>query len=276
MLRDILALIDGAAATEASLDAALILARLHNAHLGVTVLTERILIFDAGDPMGVYLPDADNSDEEHRAQLTAIRERMAGAPIWVDVRGYCDEPAALPGLANVEGRHADLVLIGANDDWRDRRLRRRVIEACLLGARVPILLHPASWHPVPIRHALLGWNGSAEAARAAKALIAIAEPGARVDVAIVDAGASFAPDSPPPGSDIVRHLACHGLVADIVPLASKGAGDIGTFLPQVALDRKADLLVAGGYGHSRFREILLGGATRKLIENSKIPILMAH
>ncbi|SDD89842.1 Ribosomal protein S18 acetylase RimI [Sphingomonas sp. YR710] len=273
MLSDILALVDGAAPTGAALDVALTLAQLHHAHLGVTVLTERFLIF--GDPMGLYSP-AYAGDEDHRAQLAAVRARMADAPIWVDVRGYCEDPAVLPGVANVEGRLADLVLIGANEDWSDQRLRRRVAEACLLGARVPILLPPSSWQPAPIRHAVLGWNGSAEAAQAAKALIAIAEPGAQVYVVIVDAGTSFMPGSSAPGNDIVRHLACHGLIADIVSLASKHDDEIEVLLQQETLGRKADLLVVGGYGHSRFRETLMGGTTRKLIENSAVPVLMAH
>ncbi len=274
MLRDILVLVDGDVPAGPTLDAAVTLGRLHNAHLGVTVLTGRQLIFDAFDPISVEYLDTE-SEERHRAQLADVRHAVAEAPIWVDVRGYCDEPAALPWLANVEGRHADLVLVGATDAWADQRVRRRVIEACLLGARTPVLLAPSAWQPVPIRHAVLGWNGSAEAAQAARAVIAIAEPGARIDVVVIDGETGFAPGGRTPGSDIARHLACHGLIADVVSLAST-EGHIATRLAQAALESGADLLALGGYGHSRFREIMLGGVTRALIETQPLPILMAH
>lgn len=274
MLRDILALVDGGAPAGPPLDGAVAFARLHQAHLGVTVLTERLLIFDGFDTMGLEYPDTE-SEELHRAQLAEVRRAVADAPIWVDVRGFCDEPAALPWLANVEGRHADLALVAAPDMWSDRRLRRRVIEGCLLGARTPVLLAPAVWQPTPVRYAVLGWNGSAEAAQAARALIALAEPGARIDVAVVDGDASFTPGGRPPGSDIVRHLACHGLISDIVPLESTD-GHIATRLMQAALETGADLLALGGYGHSRFRETILGGVTRALIETQPLPVLMAH
>lgn len=274
MLRDILALIDGEAPAGPPLDAAVALARLHNAHLGVTVLSERLLMFNDFDTMGLQYLDND-IDERHRARLADVRLAVADAPIWVDVRGFCEDPAALPWFANVEGRHADVVLIAAADGWANRGVRRRVVEGCLLGARAPVLLVPSSWRPAPIRHAVLGWNGSAEAAQAARALIAVAEPGARIDVAVVDGEAALTPGGRIPGSDIARHLACHGLIAETAPLTSTD-GHVATRLTQAALESGADLLALGGYGHSRFREIMLGGVTRALIETQPLPILMAH
>jgi len=78
-----------------------------------------------------------------------------------------------------------------------------------------------------------------------------------------------------PGADIALHLARHGVKATIETTVSAGIG-AGNALLSRASDLEADLLVMGAYGHSRVRELLLGGATRTVLESMTLPILMAH
>jgi nucleotide-binding universal stress UspA family protein len=76
------------------------------------------------------------------------------------------------------------------------------------------------------------------------------------------------------GDALVRHLAWHGIEARTV--RTKPSGSVGQALMAQAIDTGADLLVMGGYGHSRLRELVLGGVTRWMIDHGGLPVLVAH
>ncbi|AMK22930.1 MULTISPECIES: universal stress protein [Sphingomonadaceae] len=274
MLKDILAIIEGGDQSVPAIDDAVALAELHGAHLGLTVLTKRLLLIAAFDPMGYCWPEPER-EAEHAQHLADVRKRTARTTAPVDVRGLCDEPAVLPTLVNIEGRYADVVLVGPNPCWTDHRLRHHVVETTLLGSGAPMLLHPIGWIPAPVRHAILGWNASPEASRAARALIALAEPAARIDVLVIDAEPSANGHGPTPGSDIARHLTRHGFGVEVHARRSDGR-PVSEVLQSFAVMAKADLLAIGAYAHSRFHEVLFGGVTRDLLETERVPILMVH
>jgi nucleotide-binding universal stress UspA family protein len=78
-----------------------------------------------------------------------------------------------------------------------------------------------------------------------------------------------------PGADIALHLARHGVKAQIERTVSAGI-PVGEVLLSRVADLGADLIVMGAYGHSRAREVLLGGATRSVLRSMTVPILMSH
>ena len=78
-----------------------------------------------------------------------------------------------------------------------------------------------------------------------------------------------------PGADIARHLARHGAKVEVKRIASAQI-DIASTILSHAADASADLLVMGGYGHSRMREFLLGGVTREILASMTVPTLMSH
>src|SRR3546814_15971158 len=88
-------------------------------------------------------------------------------------------------------------------------LRRHITEA-LMFAGVPTMVMPATWKPAPITHVALGWNASLEAFRAARTLLDLGEPGAAVDVVIVDALDGYKSEQPVPGGQNARYLTRHG------------------------------------------------------------------
>jgi nucleotide-binding universal stress UspA family protein len=94
----------------------------------------------------------------------------------------------------------------------------------------------------------------------------------RVEVVTVNGGTS---DRNRPADDLARHLARHGIRAEQKSI-SHGDIDVANTLLSYAADVSADLLVMGGYGHSRLREIVLGGTTRRILQTMTIPVLMAH
>src|SRR5882672_4871789 len=78
-----------------------------------------------------------------------------------------------------------------------------------------------------------------------------------------------------PGADIGQHLARHGLTVEVKRIVATDTDVANTILSHAA-DSSADLLVMGGYGHSRLREFILGGATRGVLSSMTLPVLMSH
>lgn len=275
MLKDLLAIVDSAERAAPFLQNAVSLAERHGAHLTVVVLTSYPLVAVELAPFGsLFIPeDALASDE--RGKLTAVRSLLNRTGISFEVRGIREDVALIPRYAGIEGRYADLVLFGTADNYEIGWLRRRVIETEMLSAGSPLMILPTSMTPRPINHAVLGWNASPEAGRVARDLVGLAEPGARIDVVAVDPISTDGGHGAEPGSDIARHLARHDFKVDVhaLPSCNRPVADV---LQGFARMRNADLLAIGAFAHSRIREVISGGVTRDLIEESNLPILMSH
>jgi len=123
-----------------------------------------------------------------------------------------------------------------------------------------------------VEHAVLGWNGSREAARALADAMLILETHTRVSVVMVGEHPSFERRF---DLDIQTHLERHGVRAESVTI-DQDAADPGLDLLNYAEKSGAGLLVMGAYSHSRIREDVLGGATRSVLKRMTIPVLMAH
>lgn len=185
---------------------------------------------------------------------------------------------AEPGWALAEeGRFADLILPGPPSADADvPALLAGVAEYVMLNAGRPILLVPGASGPQFGGRGAIAWNGSREAARAvADALPWLAHASA-VSVLVVSTGkegraieAEAYRDS---GQRLTAWLAGHGINANLLV----GEGDPDQVLPQLASKAQADLLVAGGYGRSRLRELVLGGTTRAVLRQSALPVFMSH
>jgi nucleotide-binding universal stress UspA family protein len=204
-----------------------------------------------------------------------------------------DEAAA--GLS-LMARHADLVIVGQLDpQWRGPDVPAQV----LAGGGKPVIVLPStarasatiavtrdgvasSGGPAPARHILAAWNASREAGRALQDALPLLRRADSVTVAIYDADARPGVFGEPPGADVLAWLERHGVLATLVLGQSerqgilKRSGNVGEQLLALAAERDCDLLVMGAYGHSRFRESLLGGVTRSVLEASTLPLLMSH
>jgi nucleotide-binding universal stress UspA family protein len=167
------------------------------------------------------------------------------------------------------------VLFGSPHSYEIGWFRRRVIETEMLSAGSPLMILPTSASLGPINRAVLGWNASPEAGRVSRDLVDLAEPGAEIDIVVVDPQTTDGGHGPQPGSDIARHLARHGFKVEVYGLPSC-ARPVADVLQGFARMRNADLLAIGAFAHSRIREVILGGVTRDLIEESDLPILMSH
>jgi len=117
------------------------------------------------------------------------------------------------------------------------------------------------------------WDGSRPAARAiGDAMPLLAKAG---KVEIVSISDEPGKQDKIEGVDMEHHLARHGLKVEVERIP-RGDVDVADALLSHAADSGADIMVMGGYGHSRLRQFLLGGVTRSTLRSMTVPVLMAH
>lgn len=125
------------------------------------------------------------------------------------------------------------------------------------------------------RRIVIAWSSTREAARAVSDAMPFLESADLVNVLTIDPREGPDGHGELPGADIAVHLARHGVKAQIERTVSAGL-PVGEVLLSRIADLGADLLVMGAYGHSRVRELLLGGATRSVLRSMTLPVLMSH
>lgn len=179
-------------------------------------------------------------------------------------------------LLAMMGRHADLVVVGQVQPDEDHALVSRMIEATFMSTGRPSLVVPyVAKEARPFSTVLVGWDGGREASRAIHDALPALKKAEKVNLVVIDPHKLGDQVGEEPGADIGRHLAHHDIKIEVTSLNSGGlsAGDV---LLSHAADRGADLLVMGGYGHARLREVVLGGTTRTLLNHMTLPVLLAH
>ncbi|MEO1734183.1 MAG: universal stress protein [Pseudomonadota bacterium] len=150
-----------------------------------------------------------------------------------------------------------------------------VLEAALFDGRTPVLVVPdAAPNDFAFRKVLVAWNESAEALSAIRKALPFLAAADLVQIAVIDPPA-HGPERSDPGGLLSLMLSRHGVKCEI-DVVRKTLPRISDVLHQKATDAGSDLIVMGAYGHSRLRQSILGGTTRNMLEQSKVPILMAH
>ena len=281
--KDILVALDSAPAARGRIELAAALAERFGAHLiglhaalGAEAPRRRGYFdyFDHSllDPLyREYREKIEAEAERARALFEEIASRHGVSAEWRTASGYPSEVTAL------NGRYVDLIVLGQLDpDDPQAMLFRPLPEEVALGVGRPILVVPyaGSWKEIG-RRVLVGWDASREATRAVNDAMPLLAGAQTVTILAVDPADGSAGHGEVPGADIALHLARHGVRATTEATVSAGIG-AGNALLSRASDLEADLLVMGAYGHSRVRELLLGGATRTVLESMTLPVLMAH
>jgi nucleotide-binding universal stress UspA family protein len=141
----------------------------------------------------------------------------------------------------------------------------------MLHCACPLLVTPFSGAPAACgAHPLLAWDESVQASRALANAVPLLRRARAVSLAMFNPD----PEPRPAGADIARFLARHGVAAEV--LRNETEFEIGYALLELARDIGADMLVMGGYGHARFREVILGGVTQTMLTNMTMPVMMSH
>ena len=232
--------------------------------------------------LGYYNPslfDPIFRELREKAQEVCDREREAFEHA-ASLRGLSAEWRVTEGLEAdpaVHARYVDLTILGQLDpDGGDTELIRPRPELVALASGRPNLAVPyAGQFETVGRRVLIGWNATREATRAVNDAMPLLAAADVVTVLTIDAREGPDAHGELPGADISLHLARHGVKATIERTVSAGV-PAGEVLLSRAADLGADLLVIGAYGHSRMRELLLGGATRSILQSMTVPVLMSH
>ncbi|KWB50854.1 universal stress protein UspA [Burkholderia ubonensis] len=270
--------LDASRRAHSRLEFALRLARRFDAHLTglFAVYTPELTSFYVMAGSADYFRER----EERRNQCHAALERLFHAETarakvssnWVgaDARANFVVPR--------HARHADLVIVGQGDpDDPDTYIDDQFPENLVLSAGRPVLFVPyAGEYPTLGERVLVAWDGSREAVRAAHDAMPFIERAKRTTVVAVvngnhaDAGVRI------PGADAALMLARHASDVNVLDIECGAGASIGDTLLSRAYETGTDLLVMGAYGHSRWRELLMGGVTRTVLKSMTLPVLMSH
>lgn len=214
--------------------------------------------------------------EESRKQLAddleQLKKRLERNDLGAGVESELLEFSAGRIVTGVRGRHADITVVGRPRGEFDQAL----VEGPLFESGRPVLIVPPSWKPREMgKSVLVCWKPTREAARALGDADDFLTNADRVTVVTIDAKPSEDGYGARPGVDITAHLARRGAKVELANLDSLGRSSVRTIHEQ-ALAVDADLIVMGGYGHSRMSEFIFGGMTRDMLKETTIPVLMAH
>ncbi|MFV0513610.1 MAG: universal stress protein [Jhaorihella sp.] len=150
-----------------------------------------------------------------------------------------------------------------------------IVEAALFEGRAPVLVVPDGHEPtIQPRTIIVGWNESVEALTAIRQALPFLMAADAVRIVVIDPP-QHGPDRSDPGGLLSQMLSRHGVRCEIDVLG-KTLTRVSDILNRHVTDTGADMIVMGAYGHSRFREAILGGATRNMLERAEVPVFMAH
>ena len=262
--------------TTATVQIASELASKMDAHLtGVAPLIEPIVPALMVQPVpDQFITDARNrAKEKAESAIERFSDYAKVNNLPFETRILDIMPGGLDTLLN-HARMCDLIVIGQDHPDRPEPLRVDLIEAALFDSGRPIMIVPyVGVEAFSAKKIMVAWDGSKTSAHAVYAAMSILEKADEVEVVMVDAEKLHLPGDP--GADLAVYLSRHGVNVSVQKIASTEEGVSDALIKYVEANGN-DLVVMGGYGHSRVREFVLGGATRGMLESMPVPCLMAH
>lgn len=210
------------------------------------------------DTFKAFMQERQTTPEEHKAGKASV---IANWPI--------DEPQTVE-MVGERGRVFDLIVVGRSSD--DPMVSgSHVIESALFDSGRPVLIAPSNVPKSIGSTVLVAWNGASESARAVAFAMPFLKGADHVLVLEVEGGSVLGPSA----QDVQTYLTRNGISSEANSVEPGGV-KIGQAILDEAAAQKADLIVKGAYTHSRLRQLIFGGATKHLLTNADIPVLMAH
>lgn len=225
-----------------------------------------IRLKESGEVEDAIRSEAEQASEAER-QLDTAAKREGVPHLWEIGEG---DPGDLLLYAS---RLQDLVILGQCGEASEL-LYGPIVQVVLSGH--PAIIVPDSWTSLaPVNHAVVAWNGSAQASAAVRQALPLLGRARRVSL-LLGRGREAYPESwRLPSLDIQAYLNRHGIEAETID-ADVPDAEAGSNILSFAEGAKADLIVMGAFGRSRFKEWVLGGATRLVLEQMTAPVFMAH
>lgn len=258
----------------AHLDLAITLAKAHGARLtGLHVLLSVVQSYAISEFQGAVV-DAQMESEKMQAKLIEEKFRAQTEAAELGAEWKCVEGDPSTQLT-LHARYADAIVVSNFRDHSILTANAYFLDRILLATGRPVIVAPATDtfdKSAPGKRILLAWNESRESARALNDSILLLKQAEQVDIVTIN------PTDKNYGvacQDLYEHLCRHEIPAIAHPLEHDHRS-IGQQLLGYAETSQADLLIMGAYGHSRWREIVLGGVTRHILKHADLPVMMSH
>ncbi len=269
---------DTAPTTPQRIELAADLARQMQAHLVGMFVRAKVVMpayMEAGiGPELIVLQEKRGKDQAAKAKAVfdQIAQRVGGSAEWREASGDIYDQTTM------QSRYADLTVMGQYDSkLDDPDVIPDLAETVMLDCGRPVLLLPYIGFKGKLigGHVLVGWNASRESGRAVHDALPFLKAASQVTVLVVNPKGGARGHGEQPGADIAQFLARHGVK---VTASQTVADDIdaGDAIISRVSDINADMLVMGAYGHSRLRELIIGGVTRKVLATMTVPVLFSH
>ncbi|AKU20461.1 universal stress protein [Massilia sp. NR 4-1] len=272
---------DKSKGSSARIELAARLEQQEKAHLVGTALTGIPRYMYSGSPFdmtGIVIGDVAATAERRANEALAEFERLVARVELKSSEQRLLSDDEYSGLC-LQARYADLVVLGQADPDGPGpgALLHDLPEYVVLNSGRPVLVVPyIGQFATSGNRVLVAWNGSVEAARAVTGAIPLLRRAAKVTIAVFNPQIGSRAHGEEPGADIALYLARHGVNVEVTVEQRPATSDVGNALLSLAANISADLIVMGAYGHTRLREMLLGGATRTVLASMTVPVLMAH
>lgn len=275
--KTILTVLTGAQHT-AQLDAAVMLAEREDAHLDILCLgvdRSQAGYYYAG-ASGYIVQEAIDRAMETAAEIEAqVRARLTGETVRWSLDAMVTQAGGISAVVGMRARFADLTVMPRPYGPGSTSDSEAVIEAAMFEGGCPVLVLPEGGLREGFdRRVLIAWNQSNEALCAVRRALPFIKRSEAVEIAVI-APSPNGPERSDPGGALCQMLSRHGARAEIAVLA-KTLPRISDIINHRAIETGASMIVMGAYGHSRFREAILGGATRNMLETAEVPVLMAR
>ena len=274
-IRDVVVHLDANLGCSTSVDIAMQLAIEHRAHItGLYTHWALVMPPHAEVPIpAAVIKDMEAHERERRGE---VKSEFLHALEQHGAKGeWCSEEGDPVKALALRARRSDLVVCGQTGESSDQPGIEPIADQVALQCGRPVLVVPTT---PDVKHVgkriLIAWNGSKEAARAINDAMPLLLHAEQIKIVAVNMGTSAERDDAA-CTDMVQHLARHDVVAILEKLDS-GELSVGELLLRRIADDNADLLVMGAYGHSRFKEMIFGGVTHRILRALPIPVLLSH
>jgi len=260
--------------TSSALGYGLSLAQQAGAHATVQAASVKLDLSSAGISKVVAGLVREENQRLHALAEAAARsaegDASAAGVAWSTAAPHLSYPALL-AVFGAQARLHDLTVVDAEPEALapDRGL----IDALLMDSGRPLLVVPPGQDVFRVRRVILAWDGSGRAARAAADALPLLRAAETVEVVAV-MGEKDLPDSVT-GADIAPHLSRHGVNVTVQTLPAL-KGDVAETLRNHATLTHADMIVMGGYVHSRLRELVFGGVTQSLLKQCPVALFLSY
>lgn len=276
--RNLLVHLDDTEPCAARVAAAVALADAQDAHLtGLALAAEVSLPSYVGGQLPPEVIEMQRQAALKRAEAAGARftEAVAKAGRSSDLRLVPALDIDVASVIALHARYADLVILGQPETDHEGPVGRHDVEEVILSCGRPAIVVPYIGAKTMGRRIMVAWDSGRESTRAVNDALPLLERADEVVVLSINPRPGIDGHGEQPGADIALHLARHDVKVEVQQTRSDDIGVGETLLSRLA-DAGSDLLVMGAYGHSRFRELVLGGVTRTLLQEMTIPVLMSH